>query len=247
MSLGVWPLSTPAERDALAFLIQHLPADGRYEVEIRTTAEDKTMPLTIEDVCASTEIRGGALPSLTEAVRIRPPGHVLEFGVFQGDSLRHIAAKVPETVYGFDSFQGLPEDWTFHIVGPNDHPKGYFAVQDWTVFNWPDNARIWPGWFSDTIPRWLAEVPGNIGMIHIDSDLYSSAHDILFGLNDRIVPGTVLVFDELYLGWENAGTKYQNWRAHEWRALQEWLAECNREVRPHSHSTRYSATVVVTR
>ena len=39
MSLGVWPLSTPAERDALAFLIAHLPCDGRYEVEIRPTPE----------------------------------------------------------------------------------------------------------------------------------------------------------------------------------------------------------------
>ena len=247
MSLGIWPLSTPAERDALAFLIQHLPADGRYEVEIRPTPEEKTMPLTIEAVCASMAIKGGADPSLTEAVRIRPPGHVLEFGVFQGDSLRHIARQVPETVHGFDSFQGLPEDWTFHIVGPNDHPKGYFAMQDWTVFDWPGNSRIWPGWFSDTIPKWLAEVPGNIGMIHIDSDLYSSARDILFGLNERIVPGTVLVFDELYLGWEDAGAQYPNWRAHEWRALQEWMAECDREVRPHSHSTRYAATVVVTR
>ena len=29
--------------------------------------------------------------------------------------------------------------------------------------------------------------------------------------------------------------------------LQEWLAERNREVRPHSHSTTWPATVVVTR
>jgi hypothetical protein len=90
-------------------------------------------------------------------------------------------------------------------------------------------------------------VPGNIGLIHIDSDLYSSARTILFGLNERIVPGTVLVFDELYLGWDDVKAKYANWQAHEWRALQEWLAECDRAVRPHSHSMRYAATVVVTR
>jgi FtsZ-binding cell division protein ZapB len=41
MSLGTWPLTTPAERDALAFLIQHLPCDGRYEVEIRKTPEER--------------------------------------------------------------------------------------------------------------------------------------------------------------------------------------------------------------
>jgi hypothetical protein len=35
VSLGTWPLTSETERDALAFLIAHLPADGRYEVEIR--------------------------------------------------------------------------------------------------------------------------------------------------------------------------------------------------------------------
>jgi hypothetical protein len=245
VSLGTWPLTTPAERDAVAFLISHLPADGRYEIEIRN-APEQTMSLTIEAVCASMAIPGGAHPSLTEAIRIRPPGHVLEFGVFCGDSLRHIAGQVADTVHGFDSFQGLPEDWTWHIDGPNDHPKGYLATSARNV-HWPANARIWPGWFADTVPQWLAEVPGNIGLIHIDSDLYSSARTILFGLNERIVPGTVLVFDELYLGWDDVKAKYANWQAHEWRALQEWLAECDRAVRPHSHSMRYAATVVVTR
>jgi hypothetical protein len=245
VSLGTWPLTNTAERDALAFLIAHLPADGRYEVEIRN-APEQAMPLTIEDVMASTVIKGGALPNLTEAIRIKGPGHVIEFGVFQGDSLRHMASQV-KFIHGFDSFQGLPEDWTWHVSGPNDHPKGMFSVSGWSGITWPNNARIWPGMFADTIPQWLAEVSGPIGMIHIDSDLYSSARDILFGLNDRIVQGTVLVFDELYAGWEDCDGAYSNWREHEWRALQEWLAECDRAVRPHSHSTRYAATVVVTR
>jgi hypothetical protein len=202
--------------------------------------------LTIEDVCASTAIKGGAEPSLTEAIRIRPPGHVLEFGVWYGNSLRHIATQVPE-IHGFDSFEGLPEAWVCHPDRPDEIPEGYFAIPEWQSLAWPSNARIWVGRFSDTIPQWRAAVPGDIGLIHIDSDIYPSAHDILFGLNDRIVAGTVLVFDELYRGWEDAGLDYPNYAEHEWRALQEWLAECDRDVRPHSHSTRYAATVVVTR
>jgi hypothetical protein len=202
--------------------------------------------ITIEAISASPRIPGGALPSLTEAIKIRPPGHVLEFGVFEGGSLRHIAHQV-EFIHGFDSFDGLPEDWTWHVTGPNDHPKGLFAIRDWRRLSWPANARIWPGWFSDTLPQWLAEVPGPIGLIHIDSDIYSSARTILFSLNDRIKAGTVLVFDELYQGWQSSGADYTNWREHEWRALQEWLAECDREVRPYTHSDRYAATVVVTR
>lgn len=41
-------------------------------------------------------------------------GLVMEFGVYAGKSLRVIAGCTPEPVYGFDSFQGLPEDWTRH-------------------------------------------------------------------------------------------------------------------------------------
>ena len=56
MSLGTWPLSTPAERDALAFLIQHLPCDGRLEVEIRKAAcqpDTPTADLFAEPECTS--------------------------------------------------------------------------------------------------------------------------------------------------------------------------------------------------
>ncbi len=203
--------------------------------------------ITIEAVCASPRIHGGALPSLTEAIRVRPPGHVLEFGVYYGHSFGHICQQVNDTVHGFDSFDGLPEAWQLDRMAPDDHPIGTFAMPNWRNLTWPKNARIWPGWFSDTIPQWLAEVDGQIGLLHIDSDLYSSARTILFGLNARIVPGTVLVFDEIYRGWDNAGRKYDNWAEHEWRALQEWLAECDREVRPHTHSDCYAATVIVTR
>ena len=40
--------------------------------------------------------------------------HVLEFGVYEGKSMKRIMSteiwqKYP--VYGFDSFEGLPEDW----------------------------------------------------------------------------------------------------------------------------------------
>src|SRR5437868_900632 len=40
-------------------------------------------------------------------------GHVVEFGVFKGGTIRYIAAKDPNrTVHGFDSFEGLPEAWS---------------------------------------------------------------------------------------------------------------------------------------
>src|ERR1700752_2086506 len=49
----------------------------------------------------------------------RPPGTALEFGVGTGTSLRIIAQTMP--VIGFDSFQGLPENWR------DEFTKGAFA------------------------------------------------------------------------------------------------------------------------
>ena len=41
-----------------------------------------------------------------------PDGEVLEFGVFSGRSITFAANALPNiTVHGFDSFEGLPEDW----------------------------------------------------------------------------------------------------------------------------------------
>ena len=39
-------------------------------------------------------------------------GHILEFGVFSGGTINYLAKKMPtKIIYGFDSFQGLPENW----------------------------------------------------------------------------------------------------------------------------------------
>jgi hypothetical protein len=36
---------------------------------------------------------------------------VCEFGVWKGATINYIASKTPGPVHGFDSFEGLPEDW----------------------------------------------------------------------------------------------------------------------------------------
>lgn len=49
-----------------------------------------------------------------EVARRRSEGLWLEFGVHEGKSLNMIAEIAETTVYGFDSFRGLPKDW---VVG----------------------------------------------------------------------------------------------------------------------------------
>jgi len=131
-------------------------------------------------------------------------GWAAEFGVYSGYSLEMIAAHVP--VIGFDSFEGLPEDWR------DGFPKGTFSTNGvfesdgiWTD-GVPPNAMIVPGWFSDTVPTFPFP---RLGLVHIDCDLYSSTVTALEGVKNAIGPGTYIVFDEFqgYPGWEDHEAK----------------------------------------
>jgi hypothetical protein len=45
--------------------------------------------------------------------------------------------------------------------------------------------------------------------VHVDCDLYSSTQTVFRHLKDRIVPGTVIAFDEFfnYPGWQDGEAK----------------------------------------
>lgn len=160
------------------------------------------------------------------------PGHVMEFGVFRGKTMAHIASHfAPKMVWGFDSFVGLPEPWYTRSGddGPS-HPAGRFDLAKESVQPvFADNVQLVKGWFQDTIPPWMESNPGCIGFLHIDCDLYSSTRTVLSLLNSRIVPGTVIVFDEMY-PWSDPDV-YDLWAEGEYRALKEWLVEHDRSFR----------------
>jgi len=132
-------------------------------------------------------------------------GLVLEFGVRYGTTLTFIAGIAGQPVHGFDSFEGLPESW-------NQEPTGTYTTFG-NLPAVPANASLHVGWFSDSLPGFMADHPGPVRFLHIDSDLYSSAKTILDNLAPRIVPGTVIVFDEYLVN--------KNWRQDEHKAFQE--------------------------
>ena len=124
----------------------------------------------------------------------RPDGLVVEFGVFQGYTLNVLARRVtPDRVWGFDSFEGLPEDW--QVSSDQDLAAGTFAVDRLPEVE--TNAELVVGWFSDTLPIWMEQHAGPVRLLHVDCDLYSSARYILATLDSRIVHGTVIVFDDM--------------------------------------------------
>lgn len=149
------------------------------------------------------------------------PGPTLEFGVRYGVSTRVLAEDSSARVFGFDSFQGLPEAWLGRAVGAFSTNKSLPDV--------PSNVTLVVGLFADTLPTFvtstLTEPPR---LLHIDSDLYSSASFVLRTMAPWIRPGCVLVFDEFL---SNA-----RWRDDEFRALQEFVERSHRELEPLSLS-----------
>jgi hypothetical protein len=145
--------------------------------------------------------------------QVKVAGHYLEFGVFTGGTIRFMAKRVGGSViHGFDSFEGLPEDWGGFQLG-----KAAFDVGG-KLPSVPDNVKLYPGWFNVSLPPWCAGNPGPIAFMHIDCDLYSSTKTIFELLVDRLQPGTIILFDEYF--------NYPNWRSHEFKAFQELVNTC---------------------
>jgi len=136
-------------------------------------------------------------------------GMVLEFGVRRGTSITVIADVAGQAVHGFDSFEGLPESW-------GNEPAGVLTTGA-DLPPVPANVTLHAGWFEHTLPPFLAAHPGPVRLVNIDSDIYASARTVLTGLRDRIVPGTVLVFDE-FIG-------NRSWAEDEFKAFAEYVAE----------------------
>lgn len=135
-------------------------------------------------------------------------GLVCEFGVFEAASINFIARRLPErAVFGFDSFEGLPEFWR------PSFDAGAFNVQGRLPQVQP-NVTLIKGWFESVLPVFVSEHDGPVALVHVDCDLYSSTKCVLDHLGARLVPGSILIFDEFF--------NYPGWEQHEFRAFSEF-------------------------
>ncbi len=150
--------------------------------------------------------------------------HILEFGVFRGKTIKQIKSFADNRfkIFGFDSFYGLPEDWITKDgkLVQGKACKGYFSTEG----KIPDikGVHFFKGWFKDTIPVYL-RIAEPIAMMHIDSDLYESAKQILWGLNEHIHRDTIIVFDEWIY------ERNPNFDDHEQKAFYEWCKHFDRK------------------
>ena len=159
-------------------------------------------------------------------------GLILEFGVYKGESLNHIARMNPgQSVYGFDSFVGLPEDYA------DTFPKGSFAVRRPPRVR--RNVTLIKGWFEQTLPEFLRTHGGPVTYLHVDCDLYSSTVTILTLLEYRIVPGTVIVFDDFF--------NYPGWLTGEHKAFKEFIERTGKKYKwiGYNRSGEQAAAIIV--
>ena len=118
----------------------------------------------------------------------------LEFGVHEGRTIRWWTERnqAPGSRFvGFDSFEGLPEDWH------RGCKKGTFSTDGTTPDISDERCSFQVGWFKDTLADFVDKYPfGHRNVIHIDADLYSSTLLVLCTLAPKLKPGDVLIFDE---------------------------------------------------
>ncbi|MEM8654254.1 MAG: class I SAM-dependent methyltransferase [Pseudomonadota bacterium] len=142
-------------------------------------------------------------------------GLFVEFGVAEGGGCRtfgKILGRNGLTMTGFDSFEGLQEDWTGIQTG---RAAGAFSTGG-ALPKVPDNVTLVKGWVQDTLPGYLKEHKGRaFGFIHMDMDTYTPTAYAMKAVKKHLRKGTVILFDELY--------GYPGWRHHEYKALTETL------------------------
>jgi hypothetical protein len=141
--------------------------------------------------------------------KIKHDGLYCEFGVYQGNTLNYTARKIKSNIYGFDSFQGLPEFWR------EGFPAGAFDLTADKLPKCERNVELVIGWFETTLPPFVQKHSGPVAFLHIDCDLYSSTKTIFEKIGRQIVAGSVLVFDEYF--------NYPGWQDHEHKAFTEFI------------------------
>jgi hypothetical protein len=186
---------------------------------------------------------------LWEASRLPKPSRqdsdelLLDLGVWIGWSTRLISDASDRTVYGFDTFEGLVEDWqiddqavikrgTFSL----SEPFAQRFIRDTGVSlhdGVPDplgrKVQFIRGSTYETLAPFLADRPAApIMLFHMDLDTYESCRHALETCKDDFVEGSILVFDEYLvtngemLAFYEFQSRYElQWRYRAW-GLEAW-------------------------
>lgn len=177
---------------------------------------------------------------LWEASRLPLPSHrdsdelLLDLGVWIGWSTRLISDSCGRTVYGFDTFSGLVEDWqiddqavirrgTFSLSEPLAERfmrDTGVSLDDGLPAPLGRKVQFIRGSTYETLAPFLADRPtASIKLFHMDLDTYESCLHALETCKDHFVEGSILVFDEYLVtnGEMRAFYEFQSRYELEWR------------------------------
>ena len=132
-----------------------------------------------------------------------------EFGVWRGEAFKYLI-KTFKKGYGFDTFEGIPEDW-------HNEKAGSYTSQG--VIPKIKGGEFIAGKFEDTLPKFFSEAKPMASIINFDADLYSSTICALNWASSVIDQNTILIFDEFLIN--------PNWENDEHKALEEFCLQNN--------------------
>ncbi|MES1219974.1 MAG: class I SAM-dependent methyltransferase, partial [Bacteroidota bacterium] len=129
-----------------------------------------------------------------------PAGEVpvtyMEFGVASGASFRWWLSNLKHkdsTFYGFDTFEGLPENWgLFFKKGDMSHQVA--EIND-------SRHQFIKGLFQETLGSFIKENAAELNsekrkIVHLDADLFTATLFVLTQLAPYFHKGDILIFDE---------------------------------------------------
>jgi O-methyltransferase len=145
------------------------------------------------------------------------PIDYVEFGVRNGGSIRRWTElnKFPHSrFFGFDTFEGLPEDWKPGYGKGSLSTGGIPEITD-------SRVTLAKGLFQDTLYPFLATtILEHRLVLNLDCDLYSSSLFAITAMDRQLQPGARILLDDFYTlphqfrafaDWDRAF--HRNWRA----------------------------------
>lgn len=137
-------------------------------------------------------------------------GDYCEFGVAQGKTFAYAANKLSVLdmrFFAFDSFEGLPKPHGFNRIGGYTggyHEKEFsYSEEEFFVYlksKGVDSNRVnaIKGWFDVTLIPQTSTVHKltSIAAAWVDCDFYESTVPVLNFLTDKLVEGSVILFDD---------------------------------------------------
>ncbi len=141
------------------------------------------------------------------------PGHIFELGVYKGASLVRFCTfrdalenDYSRKIVGFDAFGEFPTDnlemeddlaFIERFEGAGGHGLKEDEVGHILSKKGFENFELVKGNVFDTLPRYLSNNPETrIALLHLDMDVKEPTDFALNLLNERMVPGGIIVFDD---------------------------------------------------